>query len=41
MDNVDEFKGSMVSGTNEGIGTGVGVKYLIGASDLCVKPTCI
>ena len=41
MGNVDGFKGNTVSGMNEGTGTGVGVKYLIGVSDVCVKPTSI
>ena len=41
MGNIDEFKGNTVSGINEGIGTGVGVKYLIGASELCFKPASI
>lgn len=41
MGNVDEFERNTVSGMSGGVGTGMGVKYLIGASDLCIKPTSI
>lgn len=37
MGSVDEFKGNTVNGMTGDIGTGVGVKYSIDASDLCIK----
>lgn len=34
---VGEFKGNPVNGVTGDIGTSVGVKYLVDASDLCIK----